>query len=222
MGFFSGILDSVKSVTGAIGDVLDPVEGLLSAGSSLLGASSANSANRDIANRQMAFQADMSNTSYQRAVADMEKAGLNPMLAYGQGGASTPSGASATMQDVATPAVNSGLAAQKNNAEVQNLRETNNQIKSSTALNLASAAKAKADATLSTASAAKAIADTDLSKATTSKTTASTSETNFWSDLYKTARSYTQPASSAVSNKTSGGIADYIPDFLKKPQYRKH
>lgn len=52
-----------------------------------------NRANAEIAQRQMDFQVQMSNSAYQRAMADMKKAGLNPMLAYQQGGASTPAGA---------------------------------------------------------------------------------------------------------------------------------
>lgn len=46
---------------------------------------------------QRGWQERLANTSYQRAVSDMRSAGLNPMLAYSQGGAATPSGSSASM-----------------------------------------------------------------------------------------------------------------------------
>lgn len=64
---------------------------LIGAGTSILGGFM----NQDTAQKQMDFQAYMSNTAYTRAVADMKNAGLNPMMMFGGGGpASTPAGAS--------------------------------------------------------------------------------------------------------------------------------
>jgi hypothetical protein len=45
--------------------------------------------------QQMEFQERMRRTQYETAVADLKASGLNPMLAYTQGGAGTPMGASA-------------------------------------------------------------------------------------------------------------------------------
>ena len=73
----------------------------MAVGSALLNRQQTKSANKQTriaAAKQMAFQQDMSNTSYVRGMQDMKKAGLNPILAGKMGGASTPTGAAYVAQ----------------------------------------------------------------------------------------------------------------------------
>lgn len=52
--------------------------------------------NANEAQKSRDFQERMSNTAYQRAVQDMKLAGINPVLAFQQGGASVTAGSSAS------------------------------------------------------------------------------------------------------------------------------
>lgn len=83
------------------GDALNFAGGLFTQGDWLnyRGAQETNAANIQQAREQMAFQERMSNSAYQRGMDDMKKAGLNPMLAFSQGGASTPTGTMAKLEN---------------------------------------------------------------------------------------------------------------------------
>lgn len=85
------------------------------------------------ATKNRRFQRDLSNTAYQRATRDMRAAGLNPMLAFQQGGASTPSGAMSPIPDVENP-VSALQANRVARAQEENLRVTNTQIGANTDL----------------------------------------------------------------------------------------
>lgn len=92
-----------------IGAALGAGGSILGGAMSSAGQASANAQNAQLAREQMAFQERMSNTAYQRAMEDMRRAGLNPILAYQKGGASSPGGAMAVMQN-AEAAMGEGVA----------------------------------------------------------------------------------------------------------------
>jgi len=84
------------------------------------------------AGKQRQFQERMRNTEWQAGVTDMEAAGVNPALAYSQGGASSPMGASGTgaagsgstarQEDVVSPAVSSAMQYRRLNEELKNMK----------------------------------------------------------------------------------------------------
>ena len=146
---FGGILDAVTNVVprlSSAASMFTPgVGAALGAVGSYLGTTTANKANQAMAQQQMDFQSDMSNTSYQRAVKDMEAAGLSPMLAYQKGGASTPTGATATMENVLGNATSSAIQSASLMQQIRNASETEKQIIAQTEGTEATTANTRAD-----------------------------------------------------------------------------
>lgn len=132
----------------------------LSGAASLIGGAMANAQSVQAAREQMQFQERMRDTQYQAAVKDLQAAGLNPMLAYGNGGAAVPSGAMAQIKDAVGPAVNSAVDAYQKHQAVESAKTAQEQAQ-------AEIAKTKAD-TINALETANAIrANVDQTKAST-------------------------------------------------------
>lgn len=96
-----------------------PLGPVAAAAASLIGGFAQNQQQAAMSRAQMRFQKEMRATQYQTAVEDMKKAGLNPMLAYDQGGAGTPSGSAPNVENVISPAVASAMQVKRMDAELK-------------------------------------------------------------------------------------------------------
>lgn len=123
--------------------------------------------NRTEALAQRDWATELSNTSYQRARRDMLAAGLNPILAYQQGGASSPSGQAASigtpnasshaapavhrMENALGPAVSSAMQAASTIGSLYQTEATIDQTRAQTGLTQAQEEQSRTAAALNSA-----------------------------------------------------------------------
>lgn len=100
-----GLLDNILGIGGVLADI-GGIFGGMSA------ADRANRTNIKLAREQRAWEETMANTAFQRRVADITKAGFNPLLAVGGPGAATPSNSAPTVEPTFRPEWSRGSALQ--------------------------------------------------------------------------------------------------------------
>lgn len=131
MGFFDWLGDNIGGIFGAGGDA----------------ASAAVSAKMAADNRK--FQERMTRHRYRYQMQDMQAAGLNPILAFGQSPPGSPPGAMGKVNPRAgSDAVQSALALRKNTEEVKQIASGTQLNKATAALRIAEAAKANVQSEL--------------------------------------------------------------------------
>lgn len=144
MGFFDGMAG------GLAGGIL-----------SYYGQHETNIANSVAADKQMQFQREMDSTKYQRAVQDLQAAGLNPMMAYGNIAAGSPSGALGhAAQSALGSAVEAFNRSRGTEAEIDLKKEQEENAKATTDATKASADKLRQDTKTSAANEVNLVADT--------------------------------------------------------------
>lgn len=182
MGWWSDIRDGALGVgTMGLSGNMDLAGDILTGGaiSNAKGVSEANQINIQEAQKNRDFQERLSNTAYGRAMKDMREAGLNPMLAFDKGGASTPSGSQATVQpvrkgDIAAGLANSAKTALQLSAEIPNIKSQTASNTSTAVLNEKKAEVEQANVGAVSANTRQAEAQTKLAQQNLQKAKADT------------------------------------------------
>lgn len=187
MGMFDGLFEDVAPIAAEAGGMamglppgtMSMIGSAIGGVGSYMGQESTNKANAEQAQKQMDFQERMRKTQYQTATEDMKAAGLNPMLAYQQGGAGNQVGAQAQMQNSLGEGVKSVQAGLDKYQQLQNLTSQQELIHSQIDDTNASASLKRATAITEAYRPGRTKAETEeilarsgLHKATTRHTTA--------------------------------------------------
>lgn len=171
--------------------------------------------NAEEAQKNRDFQERMSNTQYQRAIADIQAAGLNPMLAYSQGGAGNVGGSTATSQ-AASASTASGPAASGSAASGPAASSgSGSSVSPPRSPNILGGAASSA------ISAASALAGVEQLDAQSEKTRAETAAIATQVELWKTQAGLTSAQRAEVEQRVKEAIHFWNGGFTQQGVYNK-
>lgn len=148
---FPVLAAAIPAVAGIIGHVIQQQ-----------GQMGTNESNKRMNDDSNAWSANMSNTSYVRGMRDMKAAGLNPMLAYKQGGANVPNPSVAKFENPQGDTSRAAEGAAASSMQAARLKADLDKMVNENANLVASTRVAETQQSLNTANAFKAASDAKL------------------------------------------------------------